>query len=400
MIYPMPSRYGVGVTSDAPLAPEHARGFRYEHTGRYHNYHVTDQRWVWPFYYPNPTPTIIDGFSPNLNKELHVGHLRQLAVANSLSKIVPDSRMVALLGASLGVQKKALDGWKYWTTFLDYAPEVFYDLILPQDIDIPTRKPTEEEESEYWEMGHIGMPSLWDGPNGPVIVKRYDEKSVYAYHDLVFAKEVGPTHYITGQEQTEHFASLGFKDKHLPMGLVLGADGKKLKSRTGDALSATEAMDEVKAKLQPTSSFDKLAWNVLAWNFLHVSRSQNLKFEVEKWTQPEAPGLYVTYTYARVNKAIGPPTFEAYSNDDKKQIDIELMGIGSQLDYWWHQSIDKMDPAPLANYVHDLARKIGSAYHKDRISDGRPSFRFAMAFANEQLKTGISKLGMFPLTEV
>lgn len=150
-----------------------------------------------------------------------------------------------------------------------------------------------------------GLPQVWDGPHGPVPVVRADGRPLYAYHDLVFAKEVAPTYYVTGQEQREHFKALGLEKHHLPMGLVLGPDGKKLKSRDGTALPAVEAIGLVEANLNDTANKTKLAWNILAWNFLHVTRPQDVKFEVEKWTRPEAPGMHITYTHARIAKASG-----------------------------------------------------------------------------------------------
>jgi arginyl-tRNA synthetase len=133
---------------------------------------------------------------------------------------------------------------------------------------------------------------------------------LYAFHDLAFAKLVGPTHYITGAEQKEHFASLGLGDKHLPMGLVLGSDGKKLKSRASkegvpaDSPKAEAIMEEVMENLEDSCPDKrKLAWNVLAWNFLTVARTQNVKYNPADWTKADAPGLYITYTFARVKKA-------------------------------------------------------------------------------------------------
>ena len=59
---------------------------------------------------------------------------------------------------------------------------------------------------------------------------------------------------ITGSEQRGHFAALGLADKHLPIGLVLGPDGKKVKSSGGDPLLAAEAFDLVAEQLDPTPS--------------------------------------------------------------------------------------------------------------------------------------------------
>jgi hypothetical protein len=422
---PMPQKFGVGFTSQTELgtvaATEELTGlcdqYRHEKVGRYHNYHFTPAGWMWPVAYDesHAQNLVIDGFSPNLNKELHVGHLRNLAVANALQGILCllNVRCVALLGASLGVKKAAVDGWKFWTQFVGYHPEVFYDITMPLDAITP-RDPTKQEiEEKKIELLNIGSeeyplyaaPKVWDGPNGCVIVARHDGRPLYAYYDAVFAKEVGPTHYITGQEQQEHFNSLGLGDKHLSMGLVLGEDGKKIKSRTGDALPAVEAMKMVQSHLRdvPEERGQKIAWNILCWNFLHAARETNLKFEVEKWVRADAPGMYVTYTYARVISALhplAPIEYDSSVSDPLLDQDVKLLGLAEQSRYYQHKATVSLDPAPIANYAHDLARAIGKAYETEKIRDGRPAFVGAIRHAMSVLGECMSKLGMFCLDKV
>ena len=390
-IRPIPLKYGIGFFSPEPLPPEMVKGYRYVPTGRYHNYFVTADNWKWPkesVVYDN---LIIDGFSPNLNKELHAGHLRNLAIANALSKIT-NAKMVALLGASLGVKKKALEGWAFWTKFLNYHPEVYYDVLLPGDV-LETRKSNFEHPDESSKM------EVWDGPVSPVIVVTSDGRKLYAFHDLVFAKEVGPTHYITGHEQSEHFAHLGLKEKHLPMGLVLGSDGKKMKSRSGDAVSANEAIELIMAKLDETPDKFSLAWNILAWNFLSCARESNVKFNEVSWTSPDSPGMYISYTYARLASALGGAGW-AILDLGLKEIDVRLLGLAAQVRYYTYRSIVTLDPAPLANFLHVLALEVGKAYHQERIKDGRPAYRYAIDRVALVLFDGMQRLGMFPLTSI
>lgn len=417
-IRPMPSKIGVGFVSETKLPVidpakypfGHIGNFRYEESGRYHNYHVTPKATEWPLDYPiDYTPYVIDGFSPNMNKRLHVGHLRNLAIASSLSRILHrhNAKFVALLGASLGVKKAAVVGWKRWTSFVGYRPKEYYDLTLPQDV-IETRKPNEEELKRMYESSEIvgyplNLPDYWDGPKGPVIVKRADGRPLYAFYDLLFAKEISPTHYITGHEQKGHFANLGFESKHLAMGLVLGSDGKKLKSRDGNALSANKALLLVMGNLRGVANAKKLAWNILSWNFLHAARQTDLKFEVEKWVRPEAPGMYITYTYARVSEALRkakvqemkPKNFPDYNEDDAK-----LVGFANQYVYYLQQAIQKMDPAPIAHFCLDLAKMLTSAYEREKIAGGREGFACAVWHANEILSTCMDRSGMFLLDSV
>ena len=434
-IRPLPELQGVGFCSMCQLSPEGLTEFRYENVGRYHNYHVTAKAWNWPLSYSPPPALKIDAFSPNLNKELHVGHLRNLAVARAMSGIL-ENRSV------LGVKKAATQSLFGWFHFINYTPSIFYDVLMPDDV-IETRSLTEaevaimkEKEPGYWkqiqQVGHlynaIDPPRVWDGPNGPIIVVRGDGRKLYAYHDLVFAEEVGPTHYITGHEQSSHFASLGFKDKHLPLGLVLGVNGKKLSSREGTAISANDAMQMVIDKLDPkTENIKKVAWNVLAWNFLRVSRSQDLKFEPEIWTSPMCGGMYITYTYARIFSALQDTSIEPFSDTSVshmdlwikqgfkncgwegfypfthwrglEKIDYQLLGFASQSVYWKYQSQTALDPAPFANYLFELAGKFTGFYENCPVQKAddaatRDSRLVLCALTARVLKLGLETLGI------
>lgn len=416
-ITPMPSHIGVGFVSKVQLDEKSGWGYRYEQSGRYHNYFFTPADWSWPVDYHDDylyNTIIIDAFSPNLNKELHVGHLRQLALATCLHRLYKnaDAYFVALLGCSLGVKKAALEGWKKWCQFTEYNPKLYYDTVLPIDVIETKEEPLSQEELAHVQAcgiahGDPSRPQVWTNSKGEnVRVIRSDGRYLYTFYDLVFAKEVGPTHYITGQEQRSHFESLDLGDKHLPMGLVLGYNGKKLKSRTGDALSATEAMDLTKNCLKETNADkDKIAWNILAWNMLQSAREKDIKFEVENWVRPEAPGMYITYTYARICSALGnqyPSPLSGLTKVDAEFLDedIKLMGFAAQAEFWTHKSRKSFNPAPLANFAFDLARELTAAYNREKVSDGRKAFKLAMRQSAWVLQQCMHSLGMFPLVNV
>lgn len=411
--------------------PQFAGKYVEKNVGRYWNYLFTPTNYDWPEPWLEVAKDhinaeyIIDGFSPNLNKSLHVGHLRQLALAKSLSAIFRKAKFVAFLGASLGVYSYAMKELNEWFEFVGYKPELYYDVLMPRDL-VEHHKVIEHE-------AHV-----WDGPNGPVIVVRSDGRPTYAFHDLAFAKMVGPTHYITGAEQKEHFERLGLGDKHLIMGLVLGKDGKKMKSRESDLEDAKAAavMDEIISKLDDScTEKKKLAWNILAWNFLVAGRQQNVKYNLEEWTNPDQAGLYITYTYARVRKAlkgiewahIPPANMKAIKKHfqwdglgaehwdeacekwsptdpdpqyDLTQADVDLLGFSEYYRYYLKRCTDTMDPTHMANYAHDLARRLGKAYHAEKIQGGRYGFQYAMERAKSMLRQCMWYLGMFDLEQV
>src|SRR5271169_1397806 len=101
MTRPLPDNVGVGFTDSKPLD---VKGCKYEVLGRFHNYYFTKENYAWPLPLRLASKIIVDGFSPNLNKQLHVGHLRNLALAKSLHSIYTgtEAKFIAFLGCSLG----------------------------------------------------------------------------------------------------------------------------------------------------------------------------------------------------------------------------------------------------------------------------------------------------------
>lgn len=397
MIRPMPERFGIGFSSDVAFLPEmpRIRLYRYEQVGRHHNYHFTRENWGWPEPQPDAPAWTIDGFSPNLNKQLHVGHLRNLAIATALQRFLLNSKFVALLGHCLGVVPEALENLHHWMNFVNYHPQEFSDLEMTEKAGIKG-VPGEGEEQAGCEV--------WKGIRAPVIIRRSNGVPTYAMHDLAFAKIVSPNFYLTGAEQSEHFASLGFESKHLPMGLVLDPiTGKKMASRDGTSLSANEAMELVISKLSETPEPRKLAWNILSWNFLHCGREQNVKFNVEDWTKPQSEGMYISYSYARVGTTIKAGQANGTwkpDTDFMKDSDLGLLGYCSYFDFYRARAVKELDPAPLAKYAGDLARKLGSVYHEEEIANGRPPLQRAIAEAYSTLGLTMEALGLFRLAEV
>ena len=164
-----------------------------------------------------------------------------------------------------------------------------------------------------------------------------------------------------------------------------------------------------------------------------------MKFTPEEWTKPEAPGMYITYTYARIKSALkGEATYnspaymkskeydyvakcpdlkegERWSFEDdieewsKKnpdprfdliQTDADLIGFANQHYFWFQQSMNNLDPAMLANFTYELASKLGTAYHSEQIKGGRYAFKHAVSLAVNILGTCMLHLGMFELDEV
>jgi hypothetical protein len=136
---------------------------------------------------------------------------------------------LGLLGASQGIVEGAREELDLWYKVSRYQPTLL--------LDTETHGKIEKFYALRDGSGEQSGCKVWDGPLGPVIVIRQDGRPTYAYHDLVFKASIKPSYYITGEEQRGHFESLGLGESHLPMGLVLGNDGAKIKSRDGNAFN-------------------------------------------------------------------------------------------------------------------------------------------------------------------
>lgn len=399
-IVPLPPYQGVGFTSLKAIDPQLVRGYRHESVGAepitYHNYHFTLTEFEWPEGIP-AVDAKIDGFSPNLNKTLHIGHLRNLVLGSSLVKITGTTLSpVAMLGASLGFQKGALTELEQWYKQADYHPIIHLDVdLIPQWYDW----------SDYTDgVGELaGCKVTRTDP--PVVVRKSNGQASYAAHDLAFAAKVKPTHYVTAAEQSEHFKSIGLGNKHLPMGIVLGEDGKKMSSRNGTAFYADGALQLVSDSLLRNTTVDALdiAWNVIAWNFLSAKRTQNLKFIPDDWANPDKGGLYITYTHARVKSALDKAGVEPGPFDPHpvyEEIDLPLLGLANYFPYYIKQARNKMDPCPVAVYAFELAKRMGKTMEQQRVIGGTFSFQCAMWSANNVLKHCMELLTMKPITVV
>jgi arginyl-tRNA synthetase len=280
---------------------------------------------------------VLEGFAPNLNKKLHVGHLKNLAEANALTHILHPCQPVAMLGASLGFMPGALEDLHSLFDFVEYHPQICFDTDIANDL-VTTTPGT----------GEYAGCKVWYGPLGPLVVIKANGQPTYAYHDLAYAQTVKPDYYITGCEQKEHFANLGLADKHLPMGLVLGPNGKKIKSSGGDPLLASEALDLVIEQLDPTPEPKKLAWNILAYSFLQAAMASNNKFEPVQMTKPTAPGMYLTYTLAKIHSALNKGGVLIDADEPPACLtedDVRLLGLAAYSDFYLHNAVAaKEDP--------------------------------------------------------
>ena len=143
----------------------------------------------------------MDGFSPNLNKHLHLGHLTNMVIAKAFQKLGITKNTVAILGDTLdgAVEKEdALNKLHEYLNKFDYKIDQVYfaseqktDIILEDGV------------------GDYEGTKVFNIDGSPVVGIKSNGSTTYFYQDVALQSKLGKsTLYITGNEQDNHFHHL------------------------------------------------------------------------------------------------------------------------------------------------------------------------------------------------
>ena len=210
----------------------------------------------------------IDGFSPNLNKHLHVGHLSNLVIANAMQKLGIAKKSIAILGdtvsGSISKEDALLSYKKYCDDFKYKVDEIFYasEMKLKSNILI-------DGEGDYQGA------KVFDLGDEKVVGIKSTGLTSYFYQDVALVEHLNSsTIYLTGLEQTNHFNSVKklYPDiKHIGLGLVL-LDGKKMSSSDGNIIYLEDFINDL---LKIFDNDIQLVYNILAGQILKSGVSVN-----------------------------------------------------------------------------------------------------------------------------
>ncbi len=179
-IRPIPEKQGWGFFSFEELPENVVHGYRFEKVGRYFNYHFTPSCHTWPSpgVLPPKKPILIDGFSPNLNKPLHVGHLRNMVLANAFLHFVPKAELVSLYGAAIAESEVcvALEAICKWRLFLGWEFNTYWDSTLLSDVETLPKGQRYREHGRGYSDPHqlpAGLRKPFEHA-GPVVLSHKD----------------------------------------------------------------------------------------------------------------------------------------------------------------------------------------------------------------------------------
>jgi hypothetical protein len=355
-------------------------GLESEKSGGFTNILIGDQN-LYDLFESPKVYEFVDGFSPNLNKHLHLGHLSNLIFAKSIQSLGIGEKYIAILGDTLSGkvdQDDALDKFKSHCESFGYKIDSIH---FASGQKLVNTSILEDGVGEY--KGTL----VFDVNGSKIVGIKSDGSSSYFYQDVTLAQKLdGSTLYITGFEQDNHFKSLKslFPDiDHIGLGLVM-VDGKKMSSSEGNVIMMDDILDQVSSKFDGDK---KLAWNVISGHILKYSPESVKNIDLKSIDDVKSSwGLYLSYTLAKMKSAGMLPN------------DISDF-TSNQLKYAFLQAKTEKSPHYLFNSLVDHCKKISQMYTKLYIKDNFDNQKVYQPLLNDLL-LGMKKLGMFDIDKV
>ncbi len=465
----------------------------------------------------HPKREIVDFSSPNIAKEMHVGHLRSTIIGDSIARILefkghdvlrlnhvgdwgtqfgmlitylrevyPEALTTANaldIGDLVEFYKKAkarfdadekfqetarsevvrlqagaedtTHAWKLLCEQSRKEFQIIYDLL---DINLTERgesfynpylKAVVEdlenasllEESDGAKVVFLEGFTNKEGKPLPLIVQKTDGGYNYATTDLAALRQRIQNEgakrlvYVTDVGQANHFAGVfqvarragwipdDVEIVHVPFGLVLGEDGKKFKTRSGDTVRLRDLLDEavtrsrndLETRLKESGNNETeefiantskvVGISAVKYADLSQNRTTDYKFSFDRMLSLKGnTAPYMLYAYARV-KSIGREgniDFSKFGADAKillrEETEFTLAKHILQLGEVINTVEQELLPNRLCEYLYDLSDKYNKFYENCPVLKSEEPVRTSrLALCDltaRTLKLGLSLLGI------
>jgi hypothetical protein len=322
----------------------------------------------------------MDGFSPNLNKKLHIGHFSNLVISKSFKSLGVCKKTVSIYGDTLDGEVKTEDAVLSLNNYQKYFQFIADKSFLASEVkyggNLLKNGSGDYEGTQIFEIG----------PEKIVGIKSNGQTS-YFYQDVSLAELLNaPTLYLTGKEQSNHFEILKKlfpNTRHIGLGLVK-ISGLKMSSRMGNVILIDEFIDQVKESFNDDL---QLIYNVFAGFILKSNPEVDKVINLDIINNPKnSAGLYLSYTMARLISA----------GCELKPIDYFN---SRELEFAYLKSKYNLKPNILFEALVEHCKDINSLYPNFRIqnnSENRKMFELKLS----DLIYGCSKLGLFTISKV
>jgi arginyl-tRNA synthetase len=362
-------------------------GFRAQKSGPYTNILIPKSFDLSECFYKREPHKYMDGFSPNLNKYLHLGHFSNLIIAKTFKFMGIAEQTVAILGDTL--PEKDVLQVDAIRTYKSYCKMFGYDIDhLHFASAVKLDKETEEKLLKEGEGEYEGTKFFEIDGEKKVAIKS-DGTTSYLYQDVAFAYLLkSKTLYLTGLEQKSHFDLVSkivpSKIKHIGLGLVT-VNGKKMSSREGNVLYMKDIISDLNKKFGNMN----LTYNVIAGQILKSEPSKMKSIDMDTIDNVKgSPGLYLSYTAARLKSA--GVTFENNSKFHSNYLQYKFLKSS------WNYS-----PKTFLDALIEHCKEINKLYENPEYNIQKDdNVRIFFGSLLEDLELGMKKLGLFSIEEV
>jgi len=351
------------------------------------------------FKHPEPYQ-YLDGFSPNLNKHLHLGHLSNLVLAKAFQSLDVSRETIAILGDTLPGQvskEEALASFRAYCDRFNYPVHYMFfasEMVLHRK-DLLEDGTNDGVDRNGEPLDYVGT-KVFNIEGQKIVGLKSDGSTTYFYQDVALASTLNEsTLYLTGSEQNQHFGLLKKlfpHTDHVGLGLVL-LNGLKMSSRNEDGTEKTEEekkeiyAKEILEKLNEMFGDDHLAYNVLAGHILKAAPKTTKKIDGKTLSDVNISlGLYISYTNARLCSA----GIEPVCGDEFRSW---------KLSYAYARALWQREPNWLFMALFNHCTRINSLYRTHRIS-GSPENHAMFSGLMLDLQLGLKKLGLYSVERV
>jgi arginyl-tRNA synthetase len=280
-----------------------------------------------------------------------------------------------------------------------------------------------------------------EGDPLPLIIQKTDGGYNYATTDLAAIRYRIQTDraeriiYITDAGQADHFAQV-FKVArladwipehveiiHVPFGLVLGEDGKKIKTRSGEAIKLKELLDEAIARFRAdlesrllaesrqeapefiANSAEIVGLSAVKYADLSQNRTSNYVFSYDKMLALQGnTAPYMMYAYVRVQgiSRKGGIDFDRLGDNASvilnEELELTLAKHLLQLGSIIAEVERELLPNRLCQYLFELSQKFNQFYDKHSVLNAEEPIRTSRLIlcdlTAKTLKLGLNLLGI------
>lgn len=354
--------------------------FEVEAAEKYINIVLTNDVQLSDIFLEAPKFEWMDGFSPNLNKKLHIGHFSNLVIGKAFKSLGVCEKTVSIYGDTLDGEVKKEDAiqalakyqndFQFFTDKSLMASEVKYSGSLLKD-----------------GTGDYEGTKIFDVGEDKIVGIKSTGQTSYFYQDVSLAEMLNaPTLYLTGKEQCNHFNMLkGLfpNTHHIGLGLVK-VSGLKMASRIGNVILIEDFINQVK---ETFNSNLQLIYNVFAGFVLKSNPDVDKAINLDIISNPKnSAGLYLSYTMARLKSA-------------GCQLNNNGKFCSKELEFAYLKAKANLKPNILFEALTEHCKEINSLYITHTIKNNDDNKKMFDVMLSD-LIYGCSKLGLFTIDKV